>query len=62
MNLNNIHVGDHVQISGKRYLISHRIDQLFDEPVFRVALDSINGISYGFALPAFFEAHFPQGV
>jgi hypothetical protein len=60
MNIYNIKVGDHVQISGERYLISHRIEQLYDEPVFRVALDSKMGISYGFALPIFFEEHFPK--
>lgn len=60
MNIYDIKVGDHVQISGDRYLISHRIEQLFDEPTFRVALDSRVGISYGFALPIFFEEHFPK--
>ncbi len=60
MNIHDIKVGDHVQISGERYLISHKIEQLYDHPVFRVALDSKMGISYGFALPIFFEEHFPQ--
>lgn len=59
LDANKVKVGDHVQISGKKYLISHRTEQMFAHPTFRVELKNGPMISYGFALAEFFEGHFP---
>ena len=60
LDANKVKVGDHVQISGKKYLISHRIERMFEIPTFRVEIKNGPMISYGFALAEFFEDHFPS--
>ncbi len=53
-------IGDEVQISGKRYEISHVKQELFGPPSLRVKMNDGPHVYFAFACVEFIEKHFPK--
>ena len=53
-------VGDEVQISGRRYEISHVVNELFGEQTLRVRIERGPMVGFAFAYVDFIEKHFPK--